>query len=247
MTVNRAAARNLTWAGRVDDDTPHPDSLAVLEAIGAVDPDLIERPRAIVVDDTTPVSLDDRGTRVGNASQPPPINRPDPRHDRRNTPPGLRDLPPPAEKRPVTKPPVAKRTRPKVARRAISEPAAAPAVPARRRPGRKVKEIEHGTPRGYRAHYRLHVLPLCEPCKNAGNEAKAVRSAVMRARRSVANHELVVSSDFDAWLGQAQYAASPAVRHAAAVAVSALMAFRIAIGDLARAEQKPSSSRQESA
>lgn len=107
--------------------------------------------------------------------------------------------------------------------------------------GPRRKPIDHGTLRGYFAHYRHRELPVCDRCKDAYNNDRPTKSrgkrldnAIERARRSARD----VAPELDRWVTWAQDSPNDAVRRAAAVLSGSLMVLRVAVTDLARAEAR---------
>jgi hypothetical protein len=238
VSVNRAMALRVAWGTRVDDHTPAADARELLEMCGLIEPGGHE----ILPDDTTTYSVGFGTTIPGTKSANPtsPLAFAD--HGRRpegmTTPPGLAALPPlpaaPAKKK-------TKKSAPKPA--ATSQPPARgqgdpekPRTPAQaetslpRRRGPKPAPREHGTLRGYRQHISNRE-PRCRPCKDAYNARPCTDT-----RRTVRAQQFAV--DLDVWFAEAQRSPDRAVQRACAVAVSAFMALRIAMDDLARAETR---------
>lgn len=119
-----------------------------------------------------------------------------------------------------------------------STPSARPAG-AKRRTGPRLKPIVHGTPNGYSTHYRRKEKP-CDECKDAWNAMTRAKKrdrkkhqAIVKARRGAAD----IATELDVWFAEAQRSTDQRVTQAAAVGISALMALRIAVDDLARAER----------
>lgn len=147
-----------------------------------------------------------------------------------NTPPGLANLTPVAEQpkpKPRPKPkPVVKAPKPKAEKKPVNV-----------KRGPKPKPIDHGSYPGYRAHYRRGELPVCGPCNDAYRVYKQDQRLLSRARLAAEKGAAQIAGELDVWLAEAQRSPDLSVRRSCAVAVSSLMALRIALDDLSRAER----------
>jgi hypothetical protein len=209
------------------------DARELFEMLGLVDPD----GRELLPDnDGQTVVFDlNAGTPAGDDPNTPNPRRAaeSTRRDRSAVPAGLRDLPP--AEQPAKRAPRKPRTAP-----------VAPAGPTRKRknptgkpPGPVPEPIDHGKPAGYRAHLRRGEMPVCDDCRDAYNADRADKGAKRRARGKAA----AIAVELDVWFADAQRSPHATVRRAAAVALGDLMALRISMDQLARAERRAATPR----
>lgn len=117
-----------------------------------------------------------------------------------------------------------------------------PAAPKRTKGGpaglgaRAVRE--HGTRKGYGQHYRLGDKPPCQECKDAWNTSTRVARAGTKGSTRTRPKGREVGGMFEPWLQAAQRHTDPDVAQAAARAIGALMALRIAVDGLHAAERR---------
>lgn len=119
-------------------------------------------------------------------------------------------------------------------------PTEPPTAPPRRRTGPALQPIPHGSYNGYRAHYRRHELPVCDACNDAyraRNQAKRAQQRAETVGEQATANTAAIAVALDDWFAQAQRSPSRAVRRAAGVALGDLMALRVHMDDLARAER----------